>query len=118
MTHAVCQRYSDQGEGTILLFAYQRIGQHSQALYFNRDRVSRLHKHRWSTDVANTRRGTRQDNVPRLERRDRRNVTDDVRNAKDHICRVAVLHHLTIQDRLDAQLIWIGYLVAGDQRRA
>src|SRR5947208_1317581 len=60
-----------------LLFCYHGVRQFAQMLYFNRNCISWLHKHLWCPGVADACWRPGQNNIPRFERDDLRDVADD-----------------------------------------
>ena len=61
---------------------------------------------------------TREQHVARLERHELRDERDDLGDQEDHLLRARRLHRLARHQGPDAEILRVGDLVRGDERRA
>src|SRR5688572_27984088 len=79
------------------------VAQHADAFDLYLAHVARLHEARRLLAPAYARRRAGGDHIARNQREDRRRIADELRNAEDHVARVAALHHLAVEPGLELE---------------
>ena len=105
-----------QYTGTLLVF--HRVGQLADALDLDRDFIAILEQHRRSAGEADAVRGAGEDHRAGDKLGAAAEELDQRRHVENHVFGVPVLHHLAVEDGLDAERVRVGNLVARHQHRA
>ena len=97
---------------------HDRVAQHAELVDFDFNDVARLQKDGRLAGETHTRRRAREDQVPRLQCENLRQISQDLADREDHLPRIAVLHRLPIEPQLYGQLVRIRDFVLRDQVRS
>src|SRR5262249_30975449 len=103
-TLASLSPFGERGEGLPAASPlHHRVAQHAELLDLHLGDVAALEVHRRLARHAHPRRRPREDQIPRLQRADLRDVSQRLRHAENHLLGVAVLHRLAVEAQLDVQ---------------
>src|SRR5688500_10301367 len=96
--------------GYLLLFSKAVYAQFNTVAGFKVGRRIEAHAH--------TRRWACRNNVPRQQRHELAEITDEKRDTKDQIAGVAVLQHLAVNFEPQTQIVMIRHFITGDKIRS
>src|SRR5882757_4134579 len=105
-------------EKRLTAFLFDRIPEHADRSDFDLADVAGLHEHGRLARGTDSARRPHDQNVPGIERHAFGDQADRLRNAKDHIFGVSILHDLSVQARLNLQSACAGrHLFGRDEFR-
>src|SRR5271157_1483153 len=100
---------------TRLVLGDHAIAQDAKTVDLDLHDVSRLEPDGGLAGHAHAGRGSREDQVSRLERDDLRQVGDQLLDPEDELAGAGVLHRLTVEPQPDAKIVRVGHLIGRDQ---